>query len=538
VLAVVKYVWILRLVDLFALLLASTLFALSFLRTAPTLVGARFQRSDHLVVGAAIVAGALMPSVFAPQTPGYNQITLWILLCVSSLLLLLADDRVTGSVEPVAWAVVGVLTWTQIVVKWPAVIAMLPLLALALWRKKPRSWSAPRCIAAIAVGVVLAAVLTQLLVAPLPELLRGLKSGSHDLSTYGGHSTQGLLSQYVLDLWHLGSTIMRTYWYLLLAAAAVVLCAATRYAHGAALALGVGLCLLTPALILSGVARGGAGPNVTLESKSAVLPAYVAFALVAGATAICVRRRVPIDRRLLFLGSLLAMPLLSAAGTNNPIWFNALFTATFWVAAGLAIMSVALPKSGHYLVRGLAISFATLIAFTAVDGTWSNPYRQPRLSADTVAVTISGPLSGLQVDPSTARFLQDARSTVRNYIGSDPPTMVAWAGVPGAVVAAGLVQPMFAWVNQGTRPALWVLESSCQQGGHGVLLLELAGGPNPASDAASMPSQCSGRNWIKRPDISVPLLLAVQLGVTHLELYYAAPVTGPNAYPISLKDQR
>jgi hypothetical protein len=246
------------------------------------------------------------------------------------------------------------------------------------------------------------------------------------------------------------------------------------------------------------------------------------FAVVAGATVVVMERRVPTDRRVLFVGSLLAIPFLSALGTNNYIWFNALFAASFWVAAGLAITSVAFDEHARYVVRGLAVAFAMLIAFTAADGTWADPYRQPPLHADTVAITIPGPLSGLQVDLATAKFLEESRASVEMAPGPPLPILVNWAGVPGADIAGGVFQPLFAWVGQGTKLAALTLEKSCESGRRGILLLELPGGPNPLSRSSDLPPTCSDRVWIKRTAIDLPS--TAQLGTESLALYFAGPV--------------
>jgi hypothetical protein len=219
------------------------------------------------------------------------------------------------------------------------------------------------------------------------------------------------------------------------------------------------------------------------------------------------------------------MPLLSAVGTNNYIWFNALFAASFWIAATLAVISVALAEHARCLVRGLAIAYAALIAFIAVDGTWADPYRQSPLSADTVAVSLPGPLSGLQVDPSTARFLREIQVAVLADTGTLPPNLVAWAGTPGADVAGGVTQPIFAWVVQGTTPASLALRASCKDQARGVLLLKLPGGPEPRRGSRVLPSQCADRAWIKQPDIDVPG--SAGLGTTSLELFYSPPVDRP-----------
>jgi hypothetical protein len=214
------------------------------------------------------------------------------------------------------------------------------------------------------------------------------------------------------------------------------------------------------------------------------------------------------------------MPFLSALGTSNYLWFNAMFATIFWIAAVIGINSLPFGEYSHYVVRGLAFAFATLIAFTAVNGTWVNPYRQAPLNDDTVSITNSGPLSGLQVDSSTAIFLREIQSAVQATKGTHSPYLVGWAGVPGAAVAGSLIQPLFAWITGDVSAAL-VLKASCQDEGRGILLLKFPGNPEPP--AGGLPSQCSNRTWVKYKGIDVPSSL--RMVAPQLEMYFAPPIT-------------
>jgi len=518
ILSLVHGIWILRVVNIIALLLSSTFFAWSFVQTAPALLGASFRRSDRLVVGAALVSGALAPSAFLPQTPGYNQITLSILLCSSGLLLLLADGRLAHWPELIAWISVGILMWMQFFVKWPAIAATLPFLVIAVWRATPRARGRLRCIGLIVGGGASAALLTDVFV-PLRGLLGGLRQGSRDLAATG-HGPWLLLQQNVAQLWSMQLTVWSSYWFLFpIAVVGAVLCARSRHARVVAITLGIGLCFLTPALVHHNRALGGVSPFATLQLRASALPAYVAFCLLAGVTAIVVRRRVPIDRRVLYIGALLAIPLLSAVGTNNPIWFNALFAAIFWIAAGLAVASQSFAAYSAYVVRGIAIAFAMLITYMAVYGTWSDPYRQLPLSQDSVTVAFPGPAGSLQVDPATAGFLKEIRSAVHRATGAHPPLMVVWASIPGIPMASGVIEPVFPWLVQGSLDAYLALKAGCQERHRGILVVKLPGAPEIGAGARDLPASCSGRTWIQMQGIDAPWWQ----GAPHLDVYFAAP---------------
>ena len=66
----------------------------------------------------------------------------------------------------------------------------LRMLALALWGPRLRPWSMFRRAAAVASGVVLAALVTDFFVVPLRQLLGGMKQGlNDDQTTSGGHNS-------------------------------------------------------------------------------------------------------------------------------------------------------------------------------------------------------------------------------------------------------------------------------------------------------------------------------------------------------------
>ncbi len=527
VLSIVRYVWVLRVVKLAALVAANLFLAWAFVTTAPTLLGSRFRRVDRLAVGAAVVAGALLPSTLSPQTPGYNETTAWIVTCGSALLLLLADKRVPRAGEPVAWMAVGVLTWLQLLVKWPAAVAMAPLAVLAVVRTRPRPWSIPRSVAAVVAGLVASALVTWFVVAPLPELIRGIHRGSTALATFEGHQTGKLLRSYVSDLWDIPRTIVPSYWYLLVAAvAAGALVTTRRFARAGVAVAALGLCVLTPVLVVEKQIRGGVLPTETLLNRLSVLMLYVVLVFVSGAVATTIRsRRPPSLRKVLLVASFLMTPFLSALGTNNAIWFNAFFLAGFWVLAALAVASTAFGRQGRPLVHGFALASATLIAFMAFDGTWHHPYRQLPLSADVVTVGSDGPLSGLVVDPATATFIREVRAEVRASSGRLPPTMVVWSGIPGAVVAGRVVQPAYAWVTPYTAPALTVMATSCAEHHRGVLLVGFPTDPRLLNGTeAAPPAACETRTWIRRPNIAVPKVYGSPPG--GLTVFFSPPAPG------------
>jgi len=514
-LSLVAHVWWLRVVKLVGLVGAHMFFAWCFLSTAPSLIGARFKRSERIAVGAAITAGAFGVSRVLPQTPGYNDLTVFIVVMVSGVLLLLADRRLHGRAEPLAWFAVGLLIWLQLLARWPSAMAIVPLAAIAFfWTGLAARPLLTRSVAVVA-GVGVGIVVTQLFLAPIPDIVRGIHQGNLDASAGLGYSRGHLLHQYVTNLSDLARVTSRSFWFLLAAAvAAGVLLTTRRFARPVAIAAAVGLVALTPAFVLSGRARGGVepfgGPGLPLLlARSVVVPLYVILALLAGAAAFLFRKDVrPTLRAMAVVLALLGAPFLGGLGSNNPLWYSAALNPAFWIAAALALCAWTNREYGRLLVHGLAFAFATVLAFTAFDGTWHHPYRQVPLAADTVAVGVPGPLAGLHTDGPTAAFLAQVRATADAVAGSAPTDMVVWAGLqpytayglPGASVASGLVQPLFAWLSAPYYADL-SLAAGCRDHRRALLLVEY---PSQQADLATNPTltaACSGRQWTQRASI-------------------------------------
>ena len=505
VLSLVGSVWMLRVVKLLALVAAHAFFAWCFVKTAPSLVGANFKRSDRIAIGAAIVASVLSVARFLPQSPSYNDITVGIVVTVSGLLLLLADRRVRGRVEIATWFAVGFLIWFQLLVKWPSTTALVPLAAITFFWTSPQWKRLARNAGIVLGGLAVGALVTQIFLAPVSDIFDSIRQGNADASNTLGHNESDLLSQYRRNLGDLLHVMTHHFWYLLVAAVAVgLLFRFRRLARPVAFAAAAGLVALTPLFIASGRARGGVEPLELVLPKSVILPLYVVLAILLAVAALIVRAGTrPSLRGFFILVALLVAPFLTALGTNNPIWFNASFAAAFWVAAALAICSLAHREHSRVVVHALAFAFVTLLAFSAYDGVWRRPYRQLPLAQATVQVHVGGPLNGLAMDPLTAEFVQQVRATTDAIPGAKRPFMIVWnPGVPGASLAGGLEQPLYAWLS---RPSFAVnsLVAVCQDHTRGILLLQYPNQPANIRGNPYLATSCIGRTWTQQAPISV-----------------------------------
>ncbi|MGO9872258.1 MAG: hypothetical protein ACLPVY_00540 [Acidimicrobiia bacterium] len=93
-------------------------------------------------------------------------------------------------------------------------------------------------------------------------------------------------------------------------------------------------------------------------------------------------------------------------------------------------------------------------------------------------------------------------------VAAEPTDLVVWAGLqpytayglPGASVASGLEQPLFAWLS-APYYADKSLAAGCEDRTRAILLLEY---PTQQEDLATNPTlavACSGRRWTQRASI-------------------------------------
>jgi len=380
-----------------------------------------------------------------------------------------------------------------------------PLAAITFCWTEPHWKRLARNAGIVLGGLAAGAVATQIFLASVPDILDRIRQGNADASNTLGHNESDLLSQYRRNLGDLLHVMTHHFWYLLVAAVAVgLLFRVRRLARPVAFAAAGGLLALTPVFVASGRAHGGVEPLEQVLPKSVILPMYVVLAFLAAVAAIVVRAGTrPSLRGFFIFGALLVAPFLTALGTNNPIWFNASFASAFWVASALALSSLTSRDYSRVVVHALAFAFVGLLAFSAYDGTWRRPYRQTALAQDTVQVHVGGPLNGLRMDPLTAQFVAQVRATTDAIPGAKRPFMIVWnPGVPGASLAGGLDQPLYAWLS---RPAFAVnsLVAACQDHTRGILLLQYPSQPADIRDNPYLSTACIGRTWAQQSPISV-----------------------------------
>ena len=214
-------------------------------------------------------------------------------------------------------------------------------------------------------------------------------------------------------------------------------------------------------------------------------------------------------RGLVVVAALLVAPMLGGLGSNNPALVQRGVESR---ASGSRHRSPCarsrIPEHGRLLVHGLAFAFAALIAFTAFDGTWRHPYRQVPLAAATVHLGLSGPLHGLSTDGNTASFLLQLRAATDAVAAAEPTVLVVWAGyqpytaygLPGASVASGLSQPLFAWLS-APYFADKSLAAACEDHSRAILLLEYPGQRADLTTNPVLTTACAGRQWTPRESI-------------------------------------
>jgi hypothetical protein len=458
-------------------------------------------------LGLSVTAGAFAPAVWLPQSPGYNDLTVIAVLVLVALTLAMLPNGVDAGapgrfapyrsqVQAVCW---GVAWWVLLLAKWPAAIVMVALsvATLATWQRSEVARLVRQVVWAAA-GVAGAALVTQLFLAPLGDIVDGVRRSTNDLSNT--HGTGRLLPTYLRDLSSVPKELVTQRWWLLLVAVAI----GALLGRKSTGAIGrVALSTATWAYVLAAAAMGkadGGAPNLWIFSR--LLPELACLLLICLAVACALdshRLRAlsgPTVRAVLLLG---VVPLAAALGTGNAIWYNAETLSACWIA-GLGVLLVAL-VGDEVVAVAVTSALAALVAFGAVTGTWLHPYRQVPLREASAEIA-SGPAAGLTVDPELARLVGSTQAVAGP--GAAPSIIVIWKR-PGLVYAAGGLQPEFAWVpRENPERAAASLEGACQDRSRAVVLAsEERTLPNEVQAVLQGPT-CSVRSFVSERPLPLP----------------------------------
>ncbi|HEY0776845.1 MAG TPA: hypothetical protein VGD56_02660 [Gemmatirosa sp.] len=496
---------------------------------------ARFVRARGLA-GPLTARGTLLPAMcalgglfmygFFPPTPSYNTCTLVAVYATAALVLwTVADPRAPSRAGPgtLAAAVgIGALLVFQFFAKPPAAVALVIATgAFALVVRRPRSWAGVAVwLGAAAAGAAIALAAYFAFVRAPGEYLAQLREQLRVIAATS-HGSGALVAGYVSDSRRLvGLAVRLAPWYLTVGALGWV---ATRKTAGRStprLVTGALLvCLVLAALWLVHQARsrGLLDPSVRVFERT---PLYLCWLLTIPALwlGVYVARRADATRSsrverdaaswmpdVALFGFLIALPLVAAAGTNNPLYGQAAFHGAAWFAACLLLLE---RVAGVATLRAVAYGgAAAMLIGTGAElmrGFVVQPYRlgAPRYQQTALLRDVDPAVGRVYVDPVTAPLVDSVARALRGSGFRPRDAILGLYDVPGLVYLLG-----------GTSPGgLWFSSRPEEQGRNCYLLREAnlaPGRPLYMVVNFAVPAEmlaCLQRVGIGRPDDAQPLV--------------------------------
>lgn len=491
----------LRIARIALLLSAHLVLARSFLSAFPSLGIPDMQRAGRSVVVAAVAAGAFLPAVWLPQTPGYNDMAVLLIVLLSAITFHLRVEFRSPRRRNLL-IVAGALSWFLFMSRFGSIFVLVPLSAVVYLGTTSAGVRVTRDAAAFVAGSALGIVATHLLLAPVPSLLGGIFNTSNGFIGEGGHSATSLLGIYRQDVWDLVYHTLRESWlYLGLAFVAGALCCRSRSTW-----IGPTIGAAAAVLFWRNLAwiTGGAESKWDLQRIPFSLLLF-GMSIGLGAIAASKVARSAIRPSTGAALGLMLVPFFGAVGTNNRLGIVAFFFGALWIIA--AVIAVAGTLEGHHgpivvhLIAWLAVGLTVPLA---VNGLWYNPYRQAPLREATTEVASTGILAGLQVDTDLAGLADFVRATSDEFRGKEPPTVVGLYFLPGITLLAKGRTPIYAHLPESAPEwATTVLETGCRNLSAPILIFSEVD-PLPSTLEIVQREACSDRVWERRPGSRLP----------------------------------
>jgi hypothetical protein len=398
-------------------------------------------RETRVAATLLLVACGGLAYLWSPLTPGYYDLVTDFGLALAALFfsLLMRLPRVPWWVPLLA----GALSFALVVTKWPALLVVLVsqttalVVVLGVSRRH-----ALRYAGLLVAGVAVAAVLTQVFVVRLSEVLPVIRDTSR-LAAEGGHGPAELLGTYATTTLQFG--LAAALFAVPAVAAYVVAVRSTRLSVSAARSLVVGGLVVTGLAIP--FAAGWHGGDGRGRVVVAVILASLLTATVAAVLPRVPRVVAPEERRVsvVALVVLLAMPLGQAVGSDVPWVYLAGTCLAMWVAA-VAVVATAAPRPGvaAFTVAAGLVAVAIEVAMIAGTTTLMTPFHTSGLRGDTASVD---GLRGLRVPSADARQYDALRTALAPYVTRDRTPMFTVGRIAGLTYILGGVPVGPTWTD-------------------------------------------------------------------------------------------
>lgn len=432
-------------------------------------------RGPTMLVAGTLASSALIVFTLWLPTPSYNSLALQALLLTATGVVLADGTPSRGEAAP--WVLVGAGGWLAFMAK-PPTAAALAVATVALLVVRGKASLRPLVVsAATATSLTLASAWA--IDGSAPAFLERLKGGietGHILNA--GHDFRRLLR------WDSFSLTDREG--LLAALGAIVVLVATRFVASKsrrASAVGLLMCLV---LAVSGVAIIGRMLVPALEPTIFVgmVIGGVAFGTFAGAIALAGARpfRLFAGNSALLALYLGVMPYAYAFGTGNNYWQQGASAGVFWVLAGAALLSPAVPDRASWRCFLPTAVSAQLVTILLLAVAMEHPYRQPQaLRLDRHAIEIGTSRSRLLLSREVADYFERASALARAAGFAHEGSMIDLTGhSPGTLFGLGATAIGRPWIIGGypgseRLAALTLDRVSCERLAAAWLLVEPSG---------------------------------------------------------------
>lgn len=175
----------------------------------------------------------------------------------------------------------------------------------------------------------------------------------------------------------------------------------------------------------------------------ALLPAAVVHFLLTGSK----HDAPPRGANSPWIIALFFLPLTSGFGSTNTLYFSALNWTVFWTAGLLLLSRILADALGDPRLHRLYIATLVFVGGAHLfSGHFLRPYmNQPPLWRQNIPVSVGYPATTLKLDPATARFITEVRTTLTAHGYRPGDDVFGFFNLPGIVYAIGAVQPGAPW---------------------------------------------------------------------------------------------
>lgn len=417
--------------------------------------------------------GGLSACLLGPQTISYNHLTQFLLLMLSGVLLRLHSAPKPGQPVPryAYFTAIGAITGLHFLVKWPVSVLVLATGLISMGVERARTtFSIPKCLGFLGLGVVASLIAYFLFFQPWPEWLDNFLYSYRIMTQRGLHDPHALLSNYLRELLEMFGHPFMQYGREMFSLIACALFAAllkrtgprqinpARFSVRRVVKILLGFCALIATYVLVEKIHFNHGISGILTSIHVYLTILATLGLFAGMASILFPQHSPSEGESRFNAILpcwvgvllLSLPFIGLFGTSNPIGYNAHYGLIFWFALLILLSRQAL-RNARSVMLPVLCGFLYSVFVLAQVGFYfydSNRYLYPAfLPYHQTGMGEYAAVRNLKVDPMTYEFVTNVHTALTRAGFQPGDRLIPLYDLPGLVYLLGATSPGIAWYN-------------------------------------------------------------------------------------------